>query len=284
MSSWSAGPLLGFDTETTGVDVTTDRIVTAALVRRDARGTSVRTWIIDPGVEIPAPASAIHGISTERARAEGVAPALALEEIAAQLVEAQRDGVPVVAFNAAYDLAILEHELARHGLPGMGERLSGDRGTVLDPLVLDRYVDGARKGPRKLVDLCELYLVPTGDLHTAEVDVVATLDLLAAMAGRHPQLSGSTPAQLHVLQVAAHEDWVRSYNRWRARRGLPWPGDDQGWPTPSRPSRRTRLVRRATWYLDVVRGLPRRLVRRLRRPGENEAGAVSRREPQRREL
>ena len=34
---WTDGPLLGFDTETTGVDVDNDRIVTAALVRRDGR-------------------------------------------------------------------------------------------------------------------------------------------------------------------------------------------------------------------------------------------------------
>jgi DNA polymerase III subunit epsilon len=261
MSSWRDGPFLGFDTETTGVDVATDRIVTAALVHRDARGTTVRTWIIDPGVEIPASASAIHGISTERARAEGMAPEVALEEIATQLVQAQLDDVPVVAFNAAYDLAILEHELARHGLRSLAERLPADRRTVLDPLVLDRHVEGSRKGPRKLGDLCELYLVPTGDLHTAEVDVLATLDLLAEMADRYPQLAGATPAQLHALQVAAHEDWVRSYNRWRARRGLPWPGADHGWPTPDHPTRRTRLARRVTWYLEVVRGLPRRFVR-----------------------
>ncbi|MCP6451477.1 hypothetical protein NL490_27705, partial [Klebsiella pneumoniae] len=82
-----------------------DRIVTAALVRRDAAGTRTRTWLIDPGVEIPEGASAIHGISTERARADGVPPPQALEEIAALIAEAQRAGVPVVAFNAAFDLA-----------------------------------------------------------------------------------------------------------------------------------------------------------------------------------
>lgn len=233
MSHWSTGPLLGFDTETTGVDVVTDRIVTAALVRRDAGVTSSRTWLIDPGVVIPAGAAAIHGVSTERARAAGMAPAVALEQIAAELVAAQREGVPVVVFNAGYDLPLLEHELARHGLPGLAERMCGPL-TVLDPLVLDRHVVGSRTGPRRLGDLCQAYGVPTGDLHTAEVDVIATLDLLAQMAGRHPQLAAATPAQLHTTQVAAHETWVRSYNRWRARRGLPGPGATHGWPMPDR--------------------------------------------------
>ncbi|MFD1506624.1 DNA polymerase III subunit epsilon [Georgenia yuyongxinii] len=267
MTSWLQGPLLGFDTETTGVDVATDRVVSAALVRRDGAGSTTRTWLLDPGVDIPAGATAINGITTEHARTHGAAPSTALEEIAAEIAAAQAAGVPLVAYNAAYDLALLEHELARHALPGLAERLSGGL-LVLDPLVLDRHVDGSRRGPRKLVDLCEVYLVPTGELHTAEVDVVATLDLLAQMAGRHPQLVAATPNQLHATQVAAHEEWARSYNRWRARRGLSWPGADRGWPLPEEPSRGALLVRRLVWAAHWVAGVPHRLVRRRRQRRE----------------
>ena len=81
--SWRDGPLVGFDTETTGVDVGADRIVTAAVVRRDASGTRVRTWLIDPGIPIPPAATAVHGITTEQARARGRAPREALDEVAA---------------------------------------------------------------------------------------------------------------------------------------------------------------------------------------------------------
>ncbi|WP_052436589.1 exonuclease domain-containing protein [Georgenia sp. SUBG003] len=262
MSSWCDGPFLGFDTETTGVDVASDRIVTAALVHRDAGSTTVRTWLVDPGVDIPPGTTAIHGVTTEHARAHGRAPADALEEIAAEIAAAQAAGVPLVAYNATFDLSLLEHELARHGLDSLARRLPGGAPLVLDPLVLDRYVDGVRKGPRKLVDLCEVYSVPTGELHTAEIDVVATLDLLARMAARHPRLAAATPAQLHDTQVAAHRDWARSYDRWRARRGLPWPGADHGWPLPARPGSGTRLARRLSWYANRLLGLPRRRARR----------------------
>ena len=51
--TWHDGPMVGFDTETTGVDVGADRVVTAAVVRRDATGNQVRSWLIDPGVAIP---------------------------------------------------------------------------------------------------------------------------------------------------------------------------------------------------------------------------------------
>ncbi|GAA1633448.1 exonuclease domain-containing protein [Georgenia ruanii] len=233
MSSWSAGPFLGFDTETTGVDVTTDRIVTAALVHRDAYATTVRTWIIDPGVEIPAPATAIHGITTERARAAGSPPAQALEEIAALVVEAQLEGVPVVAFNAAFDLAILDHELARHGLAPLGARLGGECAPVLDPLVLDRALDRERRGARKLVDLCALYgVAERGHLHTAEVDVVATLDLLAQMAARYPDLAAAPLTEVHAWQVAQHRRWAEDFNAWRHEQGHAGPGMGLGWPMP----------------------------------------------------
>ncbi len=223
MTNWSEGPLLGFDTETTGVDPAEDRVVTAALVLRDAKGTRERTWLIDPGVEIPAGATAIHGISTERARAEGRPPAEALDEVAQLIVAAQRAGTPVVAFNAGFDLAILDADLARHGLPTLPQRLGQPIMPVVDPLVLDRAVDRYRKGKRKLGDLCAVYGVnPAGaSLHTAEVDVAATLDVLAAMVARHPQLVEKSLPDLHAFQVTAHHEWATNFNGWLASRGRP---------------------------------------------------------------
>ena len=233
MSSWSTGPFLGFDTETTGVDVTTDRIVTAALVRRDSSGTHTRTWLIDPGVEIPTAASAIHGISTERARADGVTPVRALEEIAAAIAEAQLGGVPLVAFNAAYDLAILDNELERHGLAPLAERLGRDCMPVLDPLVLDRGLDRYRRGKRKLQNLCVHYAVPEEEnLHTAEVDVVATLDVLSQIAARYPEMGERSLEEVHRWQVTKHREWAEGFNAWRRTEGLPGPGAGLGWPMP----------------------------------------------------
>ncbi|NED09569.1 3'-5' exonuclease, partial [Streptomyces sp. SID6648] len=58
--SWISGPLVAFDLETTGTDIETDRIVTAAVVTVDAdeRPPEARTWLLDPGVTIPRQASA----------------------------------------------------------------------------------------------------------------------------------------------------------------------------------------------------------------------------------
>lgn len=230
MDHWTAGPLLGFDTETTGVDPLRDRIVTAALVTRDARGTRQRTWLIDPHVEIPAPASAIHGITTDRARAEGAAPREALEEIAAELVRAFEDGVPVVAYNACFDLTLLEHELARWQLPTLAARLGRAPSPVLDPLVIDRALDRERSGTRRLGDLCGHYRVEVLEsLHTAEVDVLATLQVLDCLVASFPELGARELADLHEWQRAHHRDWAGRVNARRAAEGLDGPEVDLEW-------------------------------------------------------
>lgn len=227
---WAHGPVLGFDTETTGVDVREDRIVTAALVRRDAAGTRQRTWLIDPGVEIPTVASDIHGITTEHARAEGAAPRVALGEIAGELVDAFRAGVPVVAYNASYDLTLLDHELVRWGLPTLAERLGRAPGPVLDPLVLDRALDRERPGARRLVDLCQHYRVEAlARLHTAEVDVAATLEVLDCLVRAFPELPARSLAELHEWQRGCHREWAAELTAWRAENGRPGPGPEPEW-------------------------------------------------------
>lgn len=234
--SWADGPLLGFDTETTGVRPTLDRLVTAALVSRPGTGGAekVSTWLADPGVEIPQAAASVHGITTEHARAHGRPMEEVLEEVASALAAAMGALTPVVAFNAAYDLTLMEHELARHGLPTLRERLGRDLGPVIDPLVLDRAVDRFRKGKRRLADMCEVYGVSTGDdLHTAEVDVAATLDVLTAMARAHPELSAMSLRELHTYQVRAHRAWAESFNEWLSRSGRT-PDADPSWPLASR--------------------------------------------------
>ncbi len=231
-TGWTRGPLVGFDTETTGVDVGYDRIVTAAVVLRiPGVSTDVRTWLIDPEVPIPAEAAAIHGITTEHARAHGMRAAVALEEIAALLAAHLSEGVPVVAYNASFDLSLLDAELARHGLPTLPARLRRPVTPVLDPLVLDRWQDRYRRGKRRLGDLVTHYgVVAADELHAADVDVLATLDVLDALARRYPDLAAMSLEELHRAQVGAHDDWARNFNEWRARQGLAGPGASTAWP------------------------------------------------------
>ena len=229
--TWIDGPVLGFDTETTGVDVTTDRVVTAAIVRREGGRQAVSTWLIDPGVEIPEGAAAIHGITTEHARAHGREPVGALDEIARTLAAALLRDEPVVAYNASYDLSLLDAELHRHGLPTLPERIGRPVRVVIDPLVLDRHLDRYRRGKRRLGDLCEHYgVTASAALHAADVDVTATLDVLAALARAFPVVAETPLDEMHEVQVVAHRRWADSFNAWRTGQGLSGPGAELDWP------------------------------------------------------
>ncbi len=231
--NWLDGTLVGFDTETTGVNTREDRIVTAAVMTRGAAGHVERTWLINPGIEIPERATAVHGITTERARAEGAAPQVALDEIATALTDALAQGTPVVAFNASYDLSIIEVELRRHGLRTLTDRL-GQAGVrpIIDPLVLDRHLDKWRKGKRTLADMCREYAVDVdaNGLHAADADVDATLDLLVAMSRRYPSVREVAPDALHDLQIDAHRRWAESFRAYLVSRGQTDDLPDTRWP------------------------------------------------------
>lgn len=144
------------------------------------------------------------------------------EEIASEIADSLKAHIPLVAFNARFDLEILEHELRRHQLPSLTERVSGGVRPVIDPLVLDRAVDRYRKGKRTLGDLMDVYGIheaPDADLHTAEVDVVATLDVLGALAHAHARALPDSLEELHDFQVRAHRDWAESFNSWLVSKG-----------------------------------------------------------------
>jgi DNA polymerase-3 subunit epsilon len=125
---------LAWDTETTGPNPLEDRIVTAAIVVRGG-GLPDRTfsYLINPGVPIPASATAVHGIDDARAQAEGQDPKTALEEIASHLAAAIAYGMPVIAFNQSFDWSILHHDLVRNGLLTVEERVGLRPLTLLDP-------------------------------------------------------------------------------------------------------------------------------------------------------
>jgi DNA polymerase-3 subunit epsilon len=195
----------GWDTETTGVRVDEARIVTAAIVVRGGNlPDRTFSYIINPGVPIPPEASALHGVTDERAQAEGAEPKEALEDIASRLTAALIHGMPVVAFNQSFDWSVLHYELVRHGLPTMADRLDGEPYTLLDPHVIDRQCTPRLRGSglRKLKPTCERYGVALDDWHTAEADALAALLLADAQFDYHPRLADMEPRQLYAAQRA----------------------------------------------------------------------------------
>ncbi|MFF8228281.1 3'-5' exonuclease [Streptomyces caelestis] len=232
--SWTSGPLVAFDLETTGTDVETDRIVTAAVVAvdPDGRPPEARTWLVDPGVVIPRQASAIHGISTEHARRHGGAPVPAIEEITSAVAEVLNSGTPLVVMNARYDLSLLDRECRRYGIEPLVKRLreGASLSPVIDPLVLDKHVDRYRKGSRNLQALCEHYGVPLNDAHNAVADAVAAARAARSMGIKHSVIGTLGPAELHDLQVRAAAEQAASLQQYLRRTSNPEVTIESAWP------------------------------------------------------
>ncbi|WP_251072922.1 3'-5' exonuclease [Streptomyces sp. ISL-43] len=232
MGDWHGGPMVAFDLETTGTDIESDRIVTAAVVAvgPDGQVARERTWLVDPGVPIPEQASAIHGISTDQARAEGMAAAPAIEEITRTLFEALRSGTPLVVMNARYDLTLLDRECRRHGIQPLGERWRGRPAPVIDPLVLDKHADRYRKGRRNLQALCEHYGVTLDEAHNAGADALAAARAARRMGARHAVIGTVALADLHDLQIRAAAEQAASLQSYLRRTSDPEAIVERAWP------------------------------------------------------
>lgn len=220
---WLSQPFSAFDTETTGVDVETARVVSACLIDiKPGELPSPTNWLINPGIHIPEEATQIHGITNEIAQAFGRPPEECLQEISDHFQ--MRDHL-IVGYNIRYDLTVLWHELTRFGEnPMFLTKL-----LCVDPFVLDKKFDPYRKGSRKLADTCVHYGVNPGDSHSAEDDALAAARLAWKLCRKIPSLLTMDAPGLHRLQVGAYKDWATRFQEYLRREqpdatvGTQWP-------------------------------------------------------------
>ncbi|SDQ90204.1 exonuclease domain-containing protein [Actinopolyspora saharensis] len=205
-TSWADGPLLALDLETTGTDTATDRIVTATFISvTPGNPANPTSWLADPGVEIPAESTEVHGIDTEHARTHGRPAGTVVAEITEALAAQWSPTTPLIAFNASFDLSLLDAESRRH----LGTALPLG-GPVIDPLCMDRHVDRYRKGKRTLAALCEHHRVKAEEAHTSAGDAIAAARLAWRLAKSYPEQLGLVePRVLHEQQV----EWYRAQTR-----------------------------------------------------------------------
>lgn len=202
--------LVGFDTETTGISPVDDRIVTASIVclAPDNSVYSAHEWLINPGIPIPDEAAAVHGVSTAQAEAEGVDPAIAVLDIAKYLQAYLQQGIPVVAYNAAFDFSILNAEIKRYTYLNGFSDLFDDPAlmkNIIDPYVIDKKVDRYRKGRRTLTDSAKLYGVSLENAHASYDDCIAAVGVARALWDKYPALAEGDPERLYEAQA----QWYR---------------------------------------------------------------------------
>lgn len=222
--TWHESIRAGFDLETTGRDPRTALIVTATLVMVDEQGRAASSaeWLVDPGVPIPAEAAEVHGVTTERAQAEGMPAAQGVTEITETLRDLFAAGIPVVAFNGVYDFTVMDREARRHGLTPLEAR------PVIDPFVLDKQVDRFRKGKRTLSAVSEHYGVTLENAHTSAADALAAVQVADALAAQYEQLRVA-PVDLHERQVRWKAEQAESFEQY-LRRKDPQATVSRHWP------------------------------------------------------
>lgn len=166
-------PMLVLDTETTGVDVRRDRVVSiAALPLHGARVYKAQAFdrLVNPRVAIPPAASAIHGITDAMVRD---APAFA--EVARALLPLL-DGMVLVGHNVDFDAAMLRREAAVAGI-GWNRAPTlclAQLEAMLEPEGADLSLDAMAQ--RRGIDV--------HGRHTALGDVLVTAEILIHMLPR----------------------------------------------------------------------------------------------------
>jgi DNA polymerase-3 subunit epsilon len=189
-------PLIFFDTETTGTDPSSDRIVEISLVRVMPAPDGVeapRTWRIDPGVRIPIEATEIHGITND-----DVDGLTRFADIADELLQLFA-GADLAGFNVGrFDIRVLQAELVR-----IGKSLDLSQTRVIDAQVIFH-----QKEPRNLGAALRFYCDRELEgAHGAEADTVATLEVFAGQLERYSDLDLDVGA-LHAVSNAISTGYV----------------------------------------------------------------------------
>ncbi len=161
---------------------------------------SARTWLADPGIEIPDGAAAVHGITTADARRLGRPAPEVVSEVVTAIAELIAAETPIVVYNAPFDFSLLKREALRHGVVPIEDPFP-----VVDPLVLDKALDRYRRGKRTLDTVTSHYGVTLDIAHDAQADAVAAGRIALKIAQRYGEELPTTSGELHEHQVA----WAR---------------------------------------------------------------------------
>lgn len=168
-------PIVFFDLETTGINIAQDRIVEISILKVYPNGNKEsKTWLVNPEIEIPEEAIAIHGITNERVVTEPTFKELAKE--ISQLIE----GCDLAGFNSnRFDIPLLAEELLRCDIDfDMKNRVA-----------VDVQVIYHKKEQRTLGAAYEFYCNKSlENAHSAEADTIATYEILKAQLDQYDDL------------------------------------------------------------------------------------------------
>jgi len=169
--------ICSIDTETTGVNTETDRIVTLSVYKRNAENEQSKHWTVNPGIPIPKSSYEIHGITDENVR-----DCPDFGKIANEFLDFI-GSCPLVGFNIyAFDILIIMAELTRHGIDRV---FPGE-----DVLIIDCGNIFKKKEPRTLEAAVQKYCGRKHeDAHSSLADAEATAAVLHGQLRQYEDLA-----------------------------------------------------------------------------------------------
>lgn len=168
-------PLCTFDLESTGTNVSKDRIVEISILKVFPNGSrESKTWRVNPEMYIPKETTLIHGISDDDVRDAPI-----FKEIAPKVME-MISGSDLAGFNSnRFDVPLLAEELLRVGVD-----LDLSKFKLVDVQTIFHKME-----PRNLAAGYQFYCGKTlENAHSAEADTLATFEILNAQVGRYEDL------------------------------------------------------------------------------------------------
>jgi DNA polymerase III subunit epsilon len=168
-------PLIFFDLETTGTDISKDRIVELSYLKIELNGQEKsKTMRINPEMPIPPESSAIHGITDE-----DVKDAPTFASIAKNLAK-EIEGCDLAGYNSnRFDIPLLAEEFLRAGVD-----IDMKREKLVDVQVIFHKMEQRTLGAAYKF-YCNKDLV---NAHSAEADTRATYEILKSQLDRYSEL------------------------------------------------------------------------------------------------
>ncbi|NMH86390.1 3'-5' exonuclease [Flavivirga algicola] len=172
-------PICFFDLETTGVNISKDRIVEISVLKVFPNGTEEsKTWLVNPEITIPKEVVEIHGITNEK-----VANEPTFKELSKEIHNMIKDS-DLGGFNSnRFDIPLLAEEMLRADIDfDMKNRLAIDVQTIFHKME-QRTLSAAYKF------YCDKNL---DGAHSAEADTNATYEVLKAQIEKYDEVENNT--------------------------------------------------------------------------------------------
>jgi DNA polymerase III subunit epsilon len=192
-------PIAFIDLETTGVNLTTDRIVELAVVKISPDGTRIaKRRLINPQMPIPAVTSEIHGITDEMVKDAPTFKQMSNE------IKQFLENCDLGGYNSnRFDIPLLMEEFLRAGVDV----------DLSDRRMVDVQHIFYTMQPRTLSAAYEFFCEkPLVDAHSAEADINATIEVLEAQLKKYDKLGTTVDSILSCIGEEKIVDYARRFS------------------------------------------------------------------------